>query len=145
MVREAPLLQFNSHISGKSADVRIVTDRLEWFLAGRKPVTDMLVLTGRSSVSIKRDGVKWKLIVRSGSRTVEFRVDRSVAELAQDKLAQLIDAAESPRELTPVASSMKPDEKGTVAEELITLKWLLDAGILSDDAFQEERARLMGF
>ncbi|MEO7370648.1 MAG: SHOCT domain-containing protein [Ilumatobacteraceae bacterium] len=144
-MREAPLLQFKSHVGGKSADVRVLTSRVEWVVAGRHRVTEVLPVSAIHSVVIKRDGVKWKLLAFTDGSIVEFRVDRSVAEAARDQLVRLITAATTTRELAPVTSGLQPIDKGGIADELITLKWLLDAGVLTEHDFQEERARLLGF
>jgi hypothetical protein len=144
-MREAPLLQFTSRVDGKSADVRILTNRVEWVVAGRHRVTEMLPVVAISSVATGEDAGKFKVIVTTDTDTIEFQVEKTVATSAWQQLDQLIASKPGKSHVVPVTDGLGQVEKDSIAEELITLKWLLDAGIINDHDFQEERARLLGF
>jgi hypothetical protein len=138
---DAPLMVFRSHVAGRNADVMILPGRVEWSCAGRHPVTETIPISAISSVSTGTAGFfKWKAVVTTNDNKVEFRVGRATAEQAAALLSQLV-ALHAP--LT--TNEKQPVAKDGVAAELINLKWLLDAGILTENDFAELRARLLGF
>jgi hypothetical protein len=144
-MREAPLLQFTSRVGGKHANVKILTNRVEWVVSGRHRVTEMVPVGSISSVTTSEEGAMSTVIVTTGVDTIEFRVDKAVAASARQQLDELIASVPGKSFVVPLTDGLAQSEKDKIAEELITLKWLLDAGILNDHDFQEERARLLGF
>lgn len=135
-----PLMQFRSRVAGRNANVRILTNRVEWSTARRHPVTEMLPLTAISSVSTNRNRFTRNIAVVTSRSTINFRVDKSIAEQATTLVRELL--AQQP---PPLADNSQQPQKGSIADELISLRWLLDAGILTEAAFNEQQAHLVGY
>jgi hypothetical protein len=112
----APLMQFESHIDGRNADVRIYDDRIEYSMERgmsltklttaavtmgastlatglRKKGTDnstAIPVAAISSVSTERDGLRYsKVVVLSSSGRIGFRVGHGEAPTIQSLLSQL--------------------------------------------------------
>lgn len=112
----APLMQFQSHIDGRNADVAIYDDRLEYSmkrdLSGAKLATGLmtagmsLAATGFrkkgtagtasiptsaiTGVSTERDGLRYtKVVVASPSGRIAFRVSHGEAPGIRDLLTRL--------------------------------------------------------
>lgn len=112
----APLMQFESHIDGRNADVRIYDDRLEYstkrgmsmtklttaaMTAGASALatglrkkgtegTTSIPTSAITSVSTERDGLRYtQVVVASPSGRVGFRVSHGEAPAIRDLLTQL--------------------------------------------------------
>lgn len=126
--------------------------------------SEMIPIRSISSVTTKKDGlVNWKVVVITSGNTIEFRVDKSTAEHARTLLTQLITGSFAGTTTSPppppvataapaVATAPAPPPPpvpagaahGNVADELLKLKQLLDAGVLSDAEFAAQKARVLG-
>jgi hypothetical protein len=144
---DAVLMQFTSHLCGRRADVRLLTTRIEWSHPGCDDVTQMLPVTAISSVETRRAGLTRRLVtVTSHAAAIEFRVDRSTAT----ELGTLLDHLVEEQRLVPPVKTVKqvgPQRplKGSIADEMMNLKWLLDVGVLTQPEFAEQRNRLLDF
>jgi hypothetical protein len=144
---DAVLMQFMSHTCGRRADVRLLATRIEWSHPGRDDVTQMLPVTAISSVETRRAGLTRRLVtVNSRAAAIEFRVDRSTAT----EFGTLLDHLVEEQGLVPPVQTMKnigPQRplKGSIADELMNLKWLLEVGVLTQPEFAEQRTRLLDF
>ncbi len=126
--------------------------------------SEMMPIKSISSVTMAKDGLRFhKVIVICTGNTVEFRIDKSDGEAAKALLTQLIlgshpvqqaqapAASDSPPppppSLTvdqPPSTSSAATSTSSVIEQLKELSQLRDAGILTDDEFGAQKAKLLG-
>jgi hypothetical protein len=174
------LLEFTSHIDGKNAIVQIFADRVEYTKPGRVTLTrlaggaatmgaslmatgirtggeaEMIPIKNITSVNTGKDGLRYhKVVITASNATIEFRVDKAVADAAKVLLSQLmlgthpaqlttsspqvvITASPTPAPATPAAGG-----EGKV-EQLKSLKELLDSGILTQEEFDAEKQKILG-
>jgi hypothetical protein len=105
----------------------------------------MLPVVSIASVATDNVGATSTVVVTTNLDTIKFEVDTRMALVAHQQIADLVAAVPGDSQVVPAAKNFGDFHKDNLAEELITLKWLLDAGILNEHDFQEERARLLGF
>jgi hypothetical protein len=169
-----PLLEFKSHIEGKNADVAIFTDRVEWAQEGRLTLTRMtgkalsagklsarrggssevIPVKSISSVTVERDGFRQAVRVICSGNAIDFRVGRGDADAIKALLTELMlgkhpsqGAAASaapppPAPAAPPAPSSAPAV--SITDELAKLAALRDSGVLTEDEFAAQKAKLLG-
>lgn len=138
---ESQLMQFASHVAGKRADVRIFTTRVQWTVRGHQHVVRMLPLWAISAVGTRRAlPGKSTLTVASSAGVIEFRVDKAIAEQAATTLTQLVTQQEP-----PTLDESQTVGRGSIADELASLTWLRDMGVLTATEFDEQSERLLRF
>ena len=179
------LLEFTSHVDGKNAKVQLFPDRVEWAKPGRVSLTrltgasmtlgstlaatgirtggsaEMIAVKNITSVQSAKDGLRFhKVIITAAGNTIEFRVDKAVADAARVLISQLIlgshpsqlrysnepvvTAAVIPSkaaEVTPPVQSS--DGSNDRVAKLKELKLLLDDGILSPEEFEAEKRKVL--
>ncbi len=128
--------------------------------------TEMIPVKSMSSVTTKKDGVRFTAVsVICSGNTVDFRVGHSEAAGVKDVLSSLIlgrhpaqqpgDAATPPPTplpppgissptVAPPPPPAEPAPAASLADELKKLADLRDAGILTNDEFAAQKARLLG-
>lgn len=121
--------------------------------------TEMIPIKSISSVTTGKDGLRFhKVTVICTGNTVEFRVDKSDGEAAKTTLTQLVLGSHPAQaeSLSPPAASQvfttpappvsppPPAPVASLTDELLKLGQLRDAGILTDDEFQAQKAKLLG-
>jgi hypothetical protein len=135
------LMRFRSSVGGRPAYVRIFSGRIDWAVLGSDRVTELVPLSAISSIEEIRTGpTTSSLVVCANGKTIEFQVESAIADEALPLLQQL--SADQPSSLDGGAP---PSGRGSLAEDLINLKWLLDNGTLTESEFDAHRARLFGF
>jgi Short C-terminal domain len=121
--------------------------------------SEMMPTKSISSVTMAKDGLRFhKVVVISTGNTVEFRVDKTDGESAKTLLTQLIlgthptqrpqpsiPALAAPAPPAPPAAPLPPPNAAPpgVIEQLKELAQLRDAGILTDDEFAAQKAKLL--
>lgn len=124
--------------------------------------TEMVAVKAMSSVTTAKDGLRYyKLVVVASGNTVEFRVDKADAERARTLLTQLI-VGSHPLQAAPlqvalpaivpvVAPPPPPSQEASpaaaapsVGDKLRELASLRDEGLLTEDEFQSQKAKLLG-
>ena len=136
---ESTLMQFTSQVAGKHADVKIATSRLQWTVRGHQQIVRMLPLWAISSVETSRAlAGKSRLTVSSKAGVIEFRVDKAIAEQAKTTLTQLVKQQEPPK-----LDETRVVGRGSIADELASLEWLRDMGVLTATEFDKQRTRLL--
>lgn len=177
------LLEFTSHIDGKNAMVQIFSDRIEYTKPGKISMTrlaaasmtvgasllatgvrtggdaEMIPIRNITSVNTGKDGLRYhKVVVTASNATIEFRVDKTVADAAKFLISQLmlgthpsqvaketnatqivVTPTTQPPSTVPPTPSPEPDK----FESLKKLKELHDAGILSDAEFESEKQKIL--
>lgn len=163
---EQPALEFKSHIEGKNADVTIWPDRIEWSEVGRITMTRLAgaaVTAGRvgmrkgsdtnvlpikavQGVMTHKGGIGYTTVeVVTGGDRVSFRVSKSEAERVKDTILRLMrepSGAGVPATSAGVPPPASPPTT-SVADELKKLAELRDAGVLSPEEFEVQKARLL--
>jgi hypothetical protein len=179
------LFEFTSHVDGKNAKVQIFPDRVEWAKPGKVSLTrltgasmtlgaslvatgirtggsaEMIAVKNITSVLSSKDGLRFhKVVITASGNTIEFRVDKAVADAARVLISQLI-LGSHPSQLrfsnepTVVAETVavKPaevvppvqggDGSSDRIAKLKELKSLLDDGILSPEEFEAEKRKVL--
>ena len=118
--------------------------------------SEMIPVKSLTSVTVERDGLRfWKVTVTASGNSIDFRCDRSEAEQVKSLLTQLMVGTHpaqlkptTPMETVPVpsptVSAFAPTATPGIAEELKKLAELRDAGILTDEEFASQKAKLLG-
>ena len=138
-----PILEVESKDEGRNAKVRLYPDRIE----REKPRSRLSMSSARqdfevtpiravSSVQAVKDGLSTKVIVFASGNTIEFRIHpHDAAHRFKDELTRLMLAGGSP---APAAAA--PADR---LEQLSKLADLKAQGVLSDEEFAAEKARIM--
>ena len=129
--------------------------------------TEMIPVKAMTSVTSAKDGLRfYKLVVVAAGNTVEFRVDKAGAEAAKVLLTQLI-LGSHPSQQPPVASAppsqapLAPPPPPSMAsadlpppsptfaapsmgDRLRELASLRGEGLLTEDEYQAQKAKLLG-
>lgn len=126
--------------------------------------SEMIPVRSMSSVTTQKDGLRfYKLVVVSTGNTVEFRVDKAEAEAAKTLLTQLMVGSHPSQNTGPAATPVAPMPPPVapmpplaapasppastgpgIADRLRELAALRDEGLLTDDEFQQQKAKLLG-
>lgn len=139
-MQDIQLMHFTSHIAGGVADVRILPSRVQWTIRGRQQVVDVIPIRAIASVATRKVlPNRSMLTICSTASAVEFRVQRAVAERVKTMLTQLV--AEQP---APTLCHSPSLQRGSIADELMSLRWLRDVGVLTPTEFDEQSAQLLG-
>ena len=179
------LLEFTSHVDGKNAKVQIFPDRVEWAKPGKVSLTrlagaqltlgaslaatgirtggsaEMIAVKNITSVQSAKDGLRFhKVVITASGNTIEFRVDKIVADAARVLISQLI-LGSHPSQLRypsepavvtqaipakveeaspPVQSAVGSNDRVAKLKEL---KSLLDDGIFSPEEFESEKRKVL--
>ena len=138
---ESQLMQFESHVGGMRARVIILSSRVQWTVQGHQQVIRMLPLWAISSVTTRKSlARKSTLTVSSNAGVIEFRVDRAIAQQAENTLNQIVARQESPE-----LDDSRVVGRGSIADELASLTWLRDMGVLTATEFDEQSRLLLSF
>lgn len=147
------LMAFQSHVSGVNANVRIYPDRIEWEKrAGMFMRRETSAIPTRmiQNVTTSISGIKSSVtIYTAGGEPVEMRVSRREADRIQELVLDLIrpggraSAPPTPPPPAHVAGVAATPSIG-IAEELRQLAELKDSGILTEEEFAAQKARLLG-
>jgi Short C-terminal domain len=113
--------------------------------------SEMMPVKAMSSVTTGKDGLRfYKVTIIATGNTVEFRVDKKEGEAAKSLLTQLILGSHPAQNLESAASiAAEPsgvpigDVKVSVTDELLKLVQLRDAGALTEDEFQTQKAKVL--
>lgn len=118
--------------------------------------SEMIPVKSLTSVISERDGLRfWKVTVTALGNSIDFRCDRSEADEVKRLLTELmvgshpaqVKAAPSTGPVSvsaPTAPAPAPVATSGIAEELKKLAELRDAGILTDEEFASQKAKLLG-
>lgn len=161
---DQPVLQFKSHIEGKNADVTIWPDRIAWSELGKITMTrlagaaitkgkvgmrkgsdtNIVPIRAIQGVTTHKGGIGYTTVeVMTSADRVSFRVSKGDAEQVKDTILRLMREL-SPSAGSPSASENPPPSSGSTADELVKLAQLRDAGVLSEEEFRVQKARLLG-
>ena len=179
------LLEFTSHVDGKNAMVQIFPDRVEWTKPGKVTLTrlagasvtfgaslaatglrtggsaEMIAVKNITSVQSAKDGLRFhKVVIVTSGNTIEFRVDKAVADATRLLISQLV-LGSHPSQLRhsnePAVAAVAIPTRATEASppvqssdgandrvaKLKELKSLLDDGILSQEEFEAEKRKVL--
>jgi hypothetical protein len=145
---EVPVLVFKSHIDGRNADVTVYADRIEWAKASRLGLaqkgSEVIPVKSISSVTTERDGlVNTKVRVICSGNTIEFRVGHAEAQRVKNGIMSLVLGHGAPTPAAPSAPAPSAPAM-SVADELAKLAALRSAGVLTDEEFSAQKAKLLG-
>lgn len=146
-MNDQPVMEFTSHVAGRNANVAIYPDRIEWSRTGLGTTlglplrrdTNMIPVRQIQGVSTHKAGLAYTTVrVATGGDATEFRVSKRQAEEVKATLLRLM----SQPAPDPVPPSNGPGP--SIADELRKLGELRDAGLLTEEEFAEQKARLLG-
>ena len=139
------VLEVKSHDEGRNAIVRVYADRIEReLLRSRASLqrsrqdTEVIPMRSVSSVQAKKDGLVYtKVTVFATGNTIEFRLRHEDAQAMKNRVtALLLDKGPAAAVAQPVAPSL-----GDQVRELGKLR---DEGLLSEEEFAAQKAKLLG-
>jgi hypothetical protein len=94
--RDASLIQFHARIDDRWAHVKIFPSRIAWTVSGVSRVSEMVPVTSISSVlASKSANSKWSLVVLTTGKSIEFLVDKHIAQKAARLVDELVVTARS--------------------------------------------------
>jgi hypothetical protein len=137
------LLQTKSHEQGRNSTVTLYPDRIERvkdrsFGSLSRAVQDAEVIPTKavSSVQATKDGLAFtKVTVFASGNTIEFRMPHDAAQRFKEAITRLLLEPAPPPTAAP-----SPD----VADQLTKLAALRDQGILTEEEFGAQKAKLLG-
>jgi hypothetical protein len=140
---DTPILEVESKDEGRNAKVRLYADRIEREkprsrLSVSKAAQDVEVTPIRavSSVQAQKDGLSTRVTVYASGNTIVFRIHpHDAAHRFKDELTKLMLAGGAP---APAAAA--PADR---LDQLSKLADLKAQGVLSDEEFEAEKARIM--
>lgn len=151
-----PLLSVKSHDDGRNADVIVYTDRVERvqersrMSVGRsKQETEVIPMRSISSVQTKKDGFRYsKVTVHATGNPIDFRLAHDDAVRMKEVITDLILGKHNPAPAAapspaPAPQPAAPAPEVDVIGKLKELAELRDAGILTDDEFAAQKAKLL--
>lgn len=135
-----------SHESGRNAVVTLYPDRIErtkaasfGSLSKARQDVEVTPLRAVSSVQAKKDGMMYtKVFVYASGNAIEFRFPHSEASHFKTVITDRIVAGSSP---APVIA--QPAQLVDVADQLLKLAALRDQGILTEEEFVAQKAKLL--
>lgn len=140
------LFRGTSHDPGRNAVVTLYPDRLERIKEAKltsfsRANQDVEVTPVRavSSVQAKKDGLWTKVTVYASGNNIDFRFAHKEAQQFRDALMALVLQPSSP----PAAPAPTPAAAPDLADQLMKLAALRDSGILTEDEFATQKARLL--
>ena len=134
------VINFQARLGSGCALVRVTRGRIEWFVSNHRLTVEAIPMTLITAVSTEPGWFRSTLIVKTRERTVEFRVDRSLADEARALIQLLMTGSSQATE--PYSPKVAGEE---TADELIDLRSLLNAGSVDYLDYEEQRARLLGY
>jgi Short C-terminal domain len=166
MARDGSVMQFRCHLAGNNVRVVIYPDRIEWQRVSLKPPGGMtgLLLSGGMSLALPgrkdsnmipirmiqgltthRSGLSYTLVrIATAGDVTEFKVTRRQADDIKGTLLRLMQGTVAPPQFQPVVPPPTPQTSPlSVADELRKLAQLRDEGLISDQEFATQRARLL--
>jgi len=151
---EGCLLHVKSHDEGKNADVYLYPDRVERVkhasklsLSRAKRDAETIPMRSIGSVQAKKDGLRFtKVTVYATGTPIEFRLGHDDAHRMRDQISRLVlDREEALAAPIPSTVTAAPSaHSSSVADELQKLAGLRDAGVLSHEEFDAQKAKLLG-
>lgn len=122
-------------------------------VSGAKRGSEVIPVTTISSVTTEKDGIRFsKVHVICAGNDIGFRVSHNEAGPIRELLTQLVLGSHPsqqdgrPAPAAPVAPSPVVEPavaSGSVADELVKLAQLRDAGVLSADEFEAQKSKLL--
>jgi len=112
--------------------------------------SEMIPIKNITSVTSGKDGLRFhKVTITASNAEIEFRVDKAIADAAKTLISQLMlgshqsqtSNVSQPVIVVPTAPSS--ESESDKFENLKKLKDLLDAGVLTDEEFQDQKRRLL--
>jgi hypothetical protein len=142
MQGSSPLMQFSAGVGDSRACVRIRSSRLEWSLVGRQWVIQMAPIASISAISFEPGLSQSNLFVTTALGVADFCVEPEIAEQARTLLMRLVAMATARPDV--VAEMPSAGSCGSGVDELINLKWMVDAHDADSLEYFYEPARLLG-
>jgi hypothetical protein len=141
---EGALFVGTSHDDGRNAVVTLFPDRIERvkakkFTSMSKAHQDVEVTPVKavSSVQAKKDGMLWtKVTVYASGNNIDFKFAHDEAARFKDAVMALVLGSTQPTQ--PAAPTVD------VADQLTKLAALRDQGVLTDEEFSAQKAKLLG-
>lgn len=141
------IIQVESHESDRNSIVTLYPDRIERVkqrsrvsLSSAQQDAEVIPTRSVSSVQAKKDGLVYtKVIAYASGNTIEFRLRHDDAQQFKDALTKLVIGGSSPPQPSPVAAVAVD-----VADQLRKLAALRDQGILTEEEFAAQKAKLLG-
>jgi hypothetical protein len=135
-----------SHEEGRNSTVTLYADRLERVqersrasLSRARQDTEVTPVRSITSVQAKKDGIRYtKVTAFASGNNIDFRFGHDEALRFKDALMKLVLAGGTPPAAAPAATS------GSVGEQIRELAGLRDDGILTEDEFAAQKAKLLG-
>lgn len=133
-----------SHESGRNSVVTLFPDRVERVkakslgsISRANQDAEVIPVRSVSSVQAKKDGVLFtKVTVYASGNTIEFRFPHDDAARFKAALQQLL--------LAPAPSATPATAPVDVADQLAKLAALRDQGVLTEDEFAAQKAKVLG-
>lgn len=137
------VFEAKSHEEGRNSTVQVFEDRIERHrdrartsLSRARQDAEVIPLRSVASVQAKKDGLVYtKVTVYASGNTIEFRLRHDEAQRMKDEITKLLLAGGSPAPAEVVAPS--------VADRVRELAQLRDEGLLSEDEFSAQKAKLL--
>lgn len=156
--------EFQSHVNGRNAVVRVFRDRIEWtqprsiskgkvaaglltgglsLVAGVKDNktggTEMIPVKSMNSVNTKRDGFMFtKVIVTASGSAIEFRVGNDAAKRIKEVLTQLMVGTVPVLQQAPQPTTPTSDLR-SVNDRLAQLESLFAAHLINPEEYAGRR------
>ena len=141
-----PLFVGESHESGRNATVTLWPDRIERVkhssmasFSSAKQDSEVTPIRSVSSVGAKKDGmINTKVTVYASGNNIEFRFGHAEAMKFKDAIQALI--------LAPPAAPVQviaPQPAPDLVDQLVRLSGLRDQGILTEEEFASQKAKLL--
>jgi hypothetical protein len=111
--------------------------------------SEVIPVKAISSVTTKKDGLRFTSVaVICSGNAIDFRVSHGEAAGVKDLLAQLMLGTHPSQQASPIPSPSPTAQTdapaASVAEELKKLAELRDSGVLTDEEFAAQKAKLLG-
>jgi hypothetical protein len=138
------ILEVESKEAGRNSKVRLFPDRIErtkprsrLSVSGAAQDMEVTPVKAVSSVQAAKDGFSTKVTVFASGNTIEFRIfPHEAAHRFKDELMRLVLAGGVP---APAAAPVGGDRIARLKD----IAELRDSGVLSDEEFAVEKARIM--
>jgi hypothetical protein len=149
LAEQGILFQGTSHDEGRNAVITLYQDRIERRRGAKlSPLSfarqDMeeTPLRAISSIGARKDGIRTKVTIYASGNNIVFRFDHNEAERFRRVLGPLIRGGHSAAPTAPQPAGPAPAP--SLAEQLRDLAALRDEGVLTDDEFAAQKAKLLG-
>lgn len=137
------VMQLKSHEAGRNSTVTLYPDRIERVkdralgsMSRAKQDAEVIPTKAISSVQAKKDGLVYtKVTAYASGNNIDFRLRHDDAQRFKEALTKMI-----LEPATPAASAPAPD----LADQLTRLAALRDQGVLTEEEFAAQKAKLLG-